>query len=183
MLVRDPTHAREYDPGATPILRYTAMKFHLLVGCGVLLASLAGSSLAADSAAAPATTVPQILQMQHALRAKLETPSGEYSRYSENDIRKMERAQDQIFNILNGVTSLDQLSQVQKVDLSNNLDQVKATLLANEDNRLICHVEPKMGSHLTEKRCETVAQRQQRARDSQEVMKQFRDVVQTQHGG
>lgn len=157
------------------------MKFNLLVGCGVLLAGLAGTCLAADDA--PATTAPQILQMQHALRARLEMPSGEYSRYSPADIQKMEQAQDKIFAMLNGVTSLDQLSEVQKVELSNNLDQVKATLLANENNRLICHVEAKLGSHLTEKRCETVAQRQQRARDSQEVMKQFRDVAQTQHGG
>jgi hypothetical protein len=157
------------------------MKLKSLVACGVLLAGLSGACLAAD--VAPATTVPEILQMQHALRAKLESPKGEYSRFDNDAIRKMELAQDQIFQMLNGVTSLDQLSEVQKVDLSNALDQVKATLLSQEGNRMICHVEPKLGSHLTERRCETVAQRAQRARDSQEVMKQFRDVTQKVSGG
>lgn len=157
------------------------MKLKLLVGCGVLLAGLAGTCLAADDA--PATTAPQIVQMQQALRAKLENPTGEYSRFSQSDIQKMEQAQDKIFAMLQGVTSLDQLNEVQKVELSNNLDQVKATLLANENGRMICHVEAKMGSHLTEKRCETVAQRQQRQRDSEELMKQFRDVVQLRNGG
>jgi hypothetical protein len=157
------------------------MKLKSLVAYGVLLAGLSGACLAAD--VAPATTVPEILQMQHALRAKLESPKGEYSRFDNDAIRKMELAQDQIFQMLNGVTSLDQLSEVQKVDLSNALDQVKATLLSQEGNRMICHVEPKLGSHLTERRCETVAQRAQRARDSQEVMKQFRDVTQKVSGG
>jgi hypothetical protein len=158
------------------------MKRHsIFLGCGLLLASMAGVSVAQD--AAPATTVPQILQMQHELRAKLENPSGPYAHYSESDLHKMESAQDRIFTMLNGVTSMNQLSEVQKTDLSNDLDQVKATLLAHEDNRLICHVEPKIGSHLTERRCETVAQRRQRMIDAQETMKQFRDTAQTQHGG
>ena len=157
------------------------MKLKSLVVCGVLLAGLSGACLAAD--VGPATTVPEILQMQHALRAKLESPSGEYSRFDNAAIRKMEVAQDQIFQMLNGVTSLDQLSEVQKVDLSNALDQVKATLLSQEDNRVICHVEPKLGSHLTERRCETVAQRAQRARDSRETMKQFQDRAQLTNGG
>ena len=100
------------------------MKLLSLIGCGVLLASLTGTCLANGDEGA--TTVPQILQMQHALRAKLESPSGEYSRFTESDIRKMEAAQDNVFHILDGVTSLDQLNDVKKTELSNSLDQVKA---------------------------------------------------------
>lgn len=133
------------------------MKLQILIGCGILLASLAGVSMADDQ---PATTVPQILQMQHALREKLESPTGEYSRFSEGDIHKMEAAQDKIFHMLDGVSSVDQLNENQKTELSNALDQVKATLLANEDNRVICHIERKIGTNLTSRRCETVAQRQ-----------------------
>src|SRR6478672_191632 len=131
------------------------MKLLSLIGCGVLLASLAGTCLANGDEGA--TTVPQIL---HALRAKLESPSGEYSRFSESDIRKMEAAQDNVFRILDGVASIDQLSEVKKTDLSNSLDQVKATLLANENNRVICKIERKTGTNLTSRRCETVAQRE-----------------------
>jgi hypothetical protein len=108
--------------------------------------------------------------MQHALRAKLESPSGEYSRFSESDIRKMEAAQDHVFHILAGVTSIDQLNEGQKTDLSNALDQVKATLLANENNRVICKVERKTGTNLTSRRCETVAQREANAAEARRQM-------------
>lgn len=144
------------------------MKFKSLVICGALLAGISGACLAADDA--PATTVPQILQMQHALRTKLESPSGEYSRFSADQIRKMETAQDKIFRMLDGVSSTDQLNEGQKTELSNALDQVKATLLANEDNRVICHIERKIGTNLTSRRCETVAQRQANADEARRQM-------------
>lgn len=144
------------------------MKLLSLIGCGVLLASMAGTCLANGDE--PATTVPQILQMQHALRAKLESPSGEYSRFSESDIRKMESAQDQVFHILDGKTSVDQLNEGQKTELSNALDQVKATLLANENNRVICKIERKTGTNLTSRRCETVAQREANAAEARRMI-------------
>ena len=146
------------------------MKLLSLIGCGVLLAGMAGTCLANGDEGA--TTVPQILQMQHALRAKLETPSGEYSRYSESDIRKMEAAQDNVFHILDGVTSIDQLNAGQRTDLSNSLDQVKATLLANEKSRVICKIERKTGTNLTSRRCETVAQREANALEARRQIDQ-----------
>lgn len=144
------------------------MKLTSLLGCGVLLAGMAGACLASGDQ--PATTVPEILQVQHALRAKLDSPSGEYSRFDKESIRGMEAAQDRIFAILNGVTSIDQLNAQQKVDLSNALDQVKATLLAQEGNRVICHIERKTGTNLTERRCETVASRNRNVEESRTFM-------------
>ena len=69
--------------------------------------------------------------------------------------------------MLKGVSSLDQLTPYQKTDLSNSLDEIKATLLANEGNRQICHRERKTGSNLIALRCETVADREAHARESQ----------------
>ncbi|WP_159016829.1 hypothetical protein [Cognatiluteimonas profundi] len=144
------------------------MKLLSMIGCGVLLAGFAGACLASGDQGA--TTVPEILQMQHALRTKLESPTGEYSRFDEASVRKMEAAQDQVFHMLSGVTSLDQLSEQQKVDLSNALDQVKATLLAQEDKRVICHIERKIGTNLTSRRCETVAQREADTAEARRMM-------------
>jgi hypothetical protein len=130
--------------------------------CGMVLVSATGACLAAADTA-PAANAPQsvadILQFQHALRDKLEARTGEYSKFDDSSVRRMETAQDQVFHMLTGVTSLSQLSEGQKIDLSNALDQVKATLLANENNRLICHSERKTGSNMIERHCETVAQR------------------------
>ena len=128
-------------------------------------------------------TVPEILQTQHALRTKLDNPTGEYSRFSPGDLAKMRGAQDEIFRMLNGVSSLDQLKEDQKIALSNQLDQVKATLTQNEGNRLICYRERRIGTNLLEKRCETVDEREARAHASQDQMREMSREVQTRSGG
>lgn len=156
------------------------MKLHSLLVSIVLLAGLSGTCLAA-AADAP-TTVPEILQTQHAIRAKLDAPTGDYARLDRTAVQTIETAQDKIFNMLSGVTSLDQLSMGQKVELSNALDQVKATLAANENARVICHVEARIGTHLTERRCETVAGREERARKANEAMTDNDRHVQLRRG-
>jgi hypothetical protein len=127
-------------------------------------------------------TVPEILHTQHALRTKLDNPTGEYSRFSPDDLNKMRRSQDKIFQMLDGVTSLDQLKEDQKIALSNELDQVKATLTQNEGNRLICYRERRIGTNLLEKRCQTVAEREASARQSQQQMMDMSREA-SNHGG
>ena len=112
-------------------------------------------------------TVSEILQFQHALRDKIDKPNGEYSRFDEGQIARMKTAQDNVFRMLSGVNSLDDLSENQKIEVSNSLDEVKAILLANEGNRLICYRERKTGTNLLTKRCETYADREAHARDSE----------------
>jgi hypothetical protein len=127
-------------------------------------------------------TVAEILHFQKDLRSKLDSPTGEYSRYSEADIAKMKRAQDSVFSMLSGVDSLDQLNLDQKTSLSNSLDVIKATLLSDEGNRLICHRERKIGTNIVSKRCETVAERNARAKAAQEQMREMAPTVQTKSG-
>ncbi len=140
------------------------LNFSISILCGVLLASVGGACLATGNDGA--TTVPEILQMQHALRAKLDNPKGEYSRFDTAAIRTMEGAQDTVFHMLDGVTSISQLNPGQRVELSNALDQVKATLLAQEGSRMICHIERKTGSNMAQRHCETVAQREANVRET-----------------
>ena len=157
------------------------MKLSSLLGCGVLLATLAGPSLAGGEQAA--ATVPEILQVQHALRTKLENPVGEYARFDKDAIHRMETAQDRVFQLLGGVTSLDQLNDQQKNDLSNSLQLIKATLLANQGDRVICHMESKTGTHLTERRCETVANRDKNSAEAQKYMLDHPDHIQQPEQG
>jgi DNA-binding helix-hairpin-helix protein with protein kinase domain len=144
------------------------MKLSALSGC-VLLAGLASGSCLAGAEQA-ASSVPEILQMQHALRARLEAPTGEFSRFDHDAVRRMEAAQDQVFKLLDGVSSIDQLTERQKVDLSNALEQVRSTLLAQSDNRVICHIERKTGTNLTSRRCETVGSRNKSVEESRVFM-------------
>ena len=145
----------------------------LALALGVSLALCAGTAFA-DEPTQP-QTVSGILQFQHALRTKLDSPSGEYSRFDEDALSRMKRAQDNVFRVFSGVTSLDQLNAEQKVNVSNSLDEIKAILLANEANRLICHRERRTGTNLVERRCETVAQREANAHDSDRQM--FHDGI------
>lgn len=147
--------------------------FHAMA-IGIVLALSAGMAMAAE----PTTqtqSVGEILQVQHDLRAKLDHPNGEYSRFSQDAISRMQRAQDKVFSMLNGVESLDELNLDQKTDLSNALDEVKAILLANEQNRMICHRERKTGTNLLQRHCETVAQREANVRDVNRAM--FHDGI------
>ena len=156
------------------------------IALSVLLATTAGTSFAATQQAPAAQTqapqsVSEILQFQRDLRLKLESPTGEYSRFDSSAIHRMETAQDKVFRILGGVTSLDQLTLDQKVDVSNSLDEVKAILLANEDNRMICHRERKTGTNLLTRRCETVAQREANIKEANTLLNG--DLVNGGHGG
>ena len=164
------------------------MKFQRRIALALSLSLLFSSAAAfADSTDPQPQDAPQsvseILQFQKDLRSKLDNPTGEYSRFSEADVAKMKRAQDSVFSMLSGVDSLDQLTLDQKTSLSNSLDTIKATLLSDEGNRVICYRERRTGTNLVEKRCETVAEREARRRAAQEDMREMNRSVQTQHGG
>jgi hypothetical protein len=167
--------------------RGTVVKFQrriaLALSVSLLFCSAAAFADSTDQQAQDAPqTVSEILQFQKNLRSKLDNPTGEYSRFSEADIAKMKRAQDNVFVMLSGVDSLDQLNLDQKTNLSNSLDVIKATLLSDEGDRLICHRERKIGTNIVAKRCETVAERNQHAKESQEQMRQMAPTVQTKSG-
>ena len=153
----------------------------LALALGVSLALSAGATFA--QAPEQPQTVSEILQFQHALRAKIDKANGEYSRFDEGAITRMKRAQDKVFHMFNGVTSLDQLTEDQKIDVSNSLDEVKAILLSNEGNRLICYRERKTGTNLLTKRCETYADREAHARESERAMRDMSRTMQTTNGG
>jgi len=158
------------------------------LAAALALVLVSGAAFAVDPApAAPATQPPQsvseILSVQHGLRERLDRHSGEYARFTPEAISRMEHAQDKVFVMLHGVTSLDQLNPQQRTDLSNSLDEIKAILLANEANRQICHRERRTGSNLLELRCETVAEREAHARESQEEMRRMAPTMQTRSGG
>lgn len=129
-------------------------------------------ALVLSTASVFAADMPQsasgILQAQRELRTKLDNPTGEYSRFPTDAVARMKQAQDRIFRLLDGVTSVDQLDDAKKADLSSALDEVKAVLADNAGSRLVCRREARMGTNITEKRCETIADREARARQSQQ---------------
>ena len=134
------------------------------IACAFLLAVAAGTAVAS---AAPSQTPAEIVSYQKAIRAKVDAHQGEYATLSTEARNNITQAQDKIFQMLDGVQSLDQLSPEQKTALSNELDRVKSGLVANDGSRMICHIETPIGSNIAKKRCETVAEREARSRDTQ----------------
>lgn len=157
----------------------------LVLSASLLFCSAAAFAETTDPQQDAPQSVSQILHDQKELRSQLDNPTGEYSRFSEADIAKMKRAQDDVFRMLSGVDSLDQLNLDQKTDLSNSLDQIKATLLADEGSRLICHRERKIGTNIVTKRCETVAEREARRKEADQGLRDMErnSTTQTRHGG
>ncbi|TQD41013.1 hypothetical protein [Marilutibacter aestuarii] len=122
------------------------------VGLGVALA------LASTLALASANKVGQILEQQREIREQTEGSTGDYARFEPRALARIEAAQDQIFSLLDGVSAVEQLHPDQQAELFNALEEVKAVLADNEDDRQHCWRERKLGTTMKETRCATVAE-------------------------
>ena len=130
------------------------MKIHVLV-TSLLLA------LASVSAIANVGKVGQILLQQREIRDESEHSTGAYARFGGETLGRMHAAQDRIFELLDGVSSVEQLNREQQADLFNALEEVKAIITENESNKQECWRESKLGTTLKQTRCATVAEREQ----------------------
>lgn len=100
-----------------------------------------------------------ILQEQHQIREELENSDGAYARFQPRARERMFRAQETVFRLLEGVSSVEQLHPRQRTDLFNALQTIEAVIAANELDRQVCRREPKLGTHMRVTRCATVAER------------------------
>ena len=123
---------------------------------------------AAFAASANVGRIDQIVQEQREIRAESERPTGAYARFGHSALDKMQRAQDRIFELLDGVQTLEQLDRQEQVELFNSLEEVKAVLAENDRDRQICRRERKTGTTLRETRCATVAERENLTKDARE---------------
>jgi hypothetical protein len=128
-----------------------------------LLAVVVGM-LVAFGAASQTEKVSRILSQQREIRQQAESSTGAYARFDRSALQRIEAAQGRVFTLLDGVTDVDQMTPHQRIELFNALEEVKAVIESNEDDRQECWRERKLGSmrHIT--RCATVAERRQ-ARD------------------
>jgi len=128
----------------------------------LLLVSLAAS------ANFSATDTNRILNEQKEIRRESEQPMGKYSRFDDQAQARLHKAQDVIFKILADGKALEQLNKEQQVDLLNAVEEVKAVIAGNEQDKLECWRERKIGTTLKVTRCETVAQRARIMEESRE---------------
>lgn len=118
-------------------------------------------AVSSSSVLANAGKLTQIRLQQEEIRKQTEGSTGRYARFDTAELAKLRKAQDRVFGLLEGVGDLTQLNPSQQAELFNALESVKAVIAANEADRQVCWREQRLGSHRTETRCATVAERQQ----------------------
>ena len=129
----------------------------------VALASLLATVLPGVSASIPATGADarQLLAEQREIREQLERPQGRYSRFDAATQARLKARQERIFALLEPGTALEQMNPREQMELLNAVEEVKAILADNADQRLECWREKKVGSQMSVTRCATVAEREQ----------------------
>jgi hypothetical protein len=152
----------------TPIMKHLAV-----LTVGLLLCGAAGASKQATHqtvAFDPGAFADQ--------RTRIERDINGSERYAEIGNKGRRDVLDRlaaIDNILDGVTSIDQLDQAERADLFSYQEEVNSILTkAADDSRIVCKRQAKTGSHRMETRCRTVAQLRLERDASQKVM---RDVM------
>jgi len=129
------------------------------------LVLLAASTFCAPAFAEDATrlsvTPDQIRTQQAELRHAIETKSGNYAQYSDEERKAILARQDDVLTVLGDKTSIDDLGPEGKVRLTNALEAVDAAVNRAEDNRMICEIVKRTGSNRSERKCMTVGQRRQ----------------------
>ncbi|MFD0739860.1 hypothetical protein ACFQZQ_11255 [Lysobacter koreensis] len=125
-------------------------------------------SLAATAATANVGKIGQILQQQREIRDASEHSTGAYARFGAEALGRMHAAQDRIFELLDGVSAVEQLNRDQQAELFNALEEVKAVIADNQANKQVCWREHKLGTTLRQTRCATVAERAQAREESRQ---------------
>lgn len=131
----------------------------------LFLALVAASTFCTPAFATDASrlsvTPDQIRTQQAELRRAIETKSGNYAQYSEEERKTILSRQDDVLTVLGDKTSIDDLGPEGKVRLANALEAVDAAVNRAEDNRMICEIVKRTGSNRSERKCMTVGQRRQ----------------------
>lgn len=132
----------------------------LVVPFALAALMLAVALPAGASFTAMGTDTRQILAEQKQIREEIDSPRGKYSRFDDRAQARLRKAQQRIFELLEGGRALEQLNKEEQVDLLNAVEEVKAVLADNRKDQLECWRESKLGSGMKVTRCETVATRE-----------------------
>lgn len=115
-------------------------------------------SIVAVTAAANVDKTGLILKEQREIRRESETSTGEYARFDRQALERMHHAQDKVFELLDGVSTVDELKPDDQVELFNALEEVKAVISENDADRQQCWRERKLGTTMKTTRCATMSE-------------------------
>lgn len=139
----------------------------MVVIAGLALPAL---SLAAEEGAKPTPTVEEILAQQKQIREDLQSGAEHYRYVEPIERRQVYVAQRQVFQILEGRTSMDGLSADEHIAVFNALKRIEAALVKEPGDEMVCERARLAGTGRYEMVCMTQRERERRAKSAKEAL-------------
>ena len=107
-----------------------------------------------------------------------------YAELSRADREEVRRLLGRMAERLEGVDSVDQMPEADRLAVFNDQERVNALLVKGyADSRLVCEKRGRTGTHMREARCQTVAERRRRAQADQDTLRTLHHRPMPQEGG
>lgn len=142
----------------------------ILVSTAILAATLFATPAFAEDAGTIDSSPDQIRTAQGDLRKVVESTSGKYSYFTDEDRKDILSRQDRVLALIEGKTAIAELSPEDRTALDKALADVRAAVARAEDNRLICERIKPVGSNRPQNKCMTVGQRRKQREQAQGQM-------------
>lgn len=146
------------------------MRHVILILSFVVLLACPPLARAAEEGAKPQPTAEEILAQQKQIRADLQSGAEHYRYVEPIERRQVYMAQRQVFQILEGRTSLDGLSADQHIALFNALKRIEAALVKEPGDEMVCERARLAGTGRYEMACMTRRERDRRAASAKEAL-------------
>lgn len=145
------------------------MKFKIAALAALLFSS--GVALADNNAASAVVidNVPKFLDHQRDLRDELESPK--FRHIGSTNRQKLLAAQDELFVLLDGKRSVEELTHEQRIKVYNAQHLIAGIITNAELDRPICKREKRVGSNMAQTVCTTKRQKDAHYDDLQRNMK------------
>lgn len=88
--------------------------------------------------------------------------------------RRVSQISGELRDLLDGVQSIEHLNNNQKIAIYNTTQDLWATVIGRDDDRLICHREHQVGSHFKRTRCRTLREIRREQRESYQYLRMIR---------
>lgn len=105
------------------------------------------------------STPAQIRVAQDNLKRSIEKKEGNYADLSDKDRKAILDKQADIYRLIEGRTTIEELSPNGKIELANALESMNALLTKAEDSRMICERVKVIGSNRPQNKCLSVGER------------------------
>jgi hypothetical protein len=119
------------------------------------------AALASDDRVQIVQELPEIRAAQDALKAALEKKDGPYARYSESQRKALREQQSNIYGLIDGKQSVDELGEDNRLRLANLLMAQKSQLEQAPEDRTVCERVKVLGSNRPKLQCMSESRREQ----------------------